>query len=166
MDSLRLAVLPDQDPEAIHRCRAQASAMMRHMESGLRALQRTQAMREKDEAAMHPGAMDRTGYWFREVSTPARGEGPGPQPAAASEAEEVSRPADLAIALGESRTEAEQYVAIYPDRAARIRAYGGLPPRLDFGPPAPKIVAELVNGASPSLQALDHHPRALSRPDP
>jgi hypothetical protein len=39
--------------------------------SGLRALQRTQATREKAEAAMHPAAMERAGWWFRDASVPA-----------------------------------------------------------------------------------------------
>jgi hypothetical protein len=40
--------------------------------------------------------------------------------------------------------------------AARIRAHGGLPVRLDFGPPEPEMVDALVNGTSPILRALDH----------
>ena len=52
-------------------------------------------------------------------------------------------------------TEAEQYAAIYPDRAALIRATGGLPPKPSFGPPEPDIVEALVNGTSPILRALD-----------
>ena len=55
-------------------------------------------------------------------------------------------------------SEAEQYAAIYPERAARIRAHGGLPPRLDFGAPEPDIVNALVTGTSPILQALDRRP--------
>ena len=51
---------------------------------------------------------------------------------------------------------AEQYAAIYPERAARIRAHGGLPVRLDFGPPEPEIVDALVSGTSPMMRALDH----------
>ena len=45
-DYLRLAVQSDQDPDTTRRCRAQAAAMMRLMQSGLRALQRTQALRQ------------------------------------------------------------------------------------------------------------------------
>ena len=52
-------------------------------------------------------------------------------------------------------TEAEQYAVIYPKRAALIRANRGLPPRLDFGPPEPELVAAIVSGTSPILQALD-----------
>jgi hypothetical protein len=145
MDCLRLAVQAGQQPEDVRRCRAQAATMMRHMQSGLRALQRTQSMREKAEATMHPAAMDRAGYWFRDASPPLP-----PSPAQA----DAPQPADL--------TDAEQYAAVYPDRAARIRAHGGLPMRLDFGPPDPAVVDALVNGTSPILRALDHRPPAAA----
>jgi hypothetical protein len=55
-------------------------------------------------------------------------------------------------------TEAEQYAAIYPDRAALIRATGGLPPKPSFGPPEPDIVEAIVNGTGPILRALDRPP--------
>jgi hypothetical protein len=42
------------------------------------------------------------------------------------------------------RPEAKLYAIMYPDRAARIRAAGGLPARLDFGPPEQEIVAALL----------------------
>jgi hypothetical protein len=141
-DSLRLAVAPGQNAEAARQCRAQASAMMRQMQGGLRALQRTQAMREKAEAAMNPAAMERAGYWFRDISVPAA----PPVPTAPPEPPEL--------------TEIERYVAVYPDRAARIRAAGGLPARLDFGPPDADIVDAIVNGTSPMFLALDRPPRA------
>ena len=51
--------------------------------------------------------------------------------------------------------EAEQYAIIYPQRAARIRALGGLPQPLDFGPPAPYLVQAIIAGNSPALRALD-----------
>ena len=33
---------------------------------------------------------------------------------------------------------------MYPDRAERIRAAGGLPAHLDFGAPGPEIVARVL----------------------
>ena len=140
-DCLRLAALPGQDFDDARHCRAQANAMMRQEQSGLRALQRTQATREKAEAERNPAAMQRAGYWFKDVSVPL----PEPTPAQP----EAPQPADL--------TEAEQYTTLYPDRAAMIRAHGGLPNRVDFGPLAPAIVEALVSGTSPVLRALDHH---------
>lgn len=163
-DCLRLAVQPGQDPEAARRCRAQASAMMRHMQSGLRALQRTQSMRETAEAAMHPAAMERAGYWLRDASAPLPAASPAqaeaPQPIVLQPADAPPDP-DRAEPRFSDLTDAEQYAAVYPDRAARIRAHGGLPMRLDFGPPAPEVVDALVNGTSPILRALDHHKHAV-----
>ena len=101
---------------------------------------------------MHPAAMERAGYWFRDVSVPL------PEPAPAQPEAAVPAPAPAAARPEFSeRTEAEQYALIHPRRAARIRAAGGLPTPCDFGPPEPAIVAELVHGTSPILRALDHH---------
>jgi len=109
---------------------------MRQAQSALRSLRTDQAKREKAEAALHPIAMTRAGYWFRDVSVPALGEGRG---------------VDIAA-------EADQYAVIYPQRAARIRALGGLPNPCDFGPPTPELVHAIVTGTSPILRALDTQP--------
>jgi hypothetical protein len=107
---------------------------------------------------MHPAAMERAGYWFREVSVPepaaSRAPADAPQPAEAQSAEARSAEARSTEAQSaepwpeptqaEIDAEAERYAVIYPDRAARIRAAGGLPVRLDFGPPEPAIVAALL----------------------
>ena len=130
-DSLRLAGLHPDDAMEIRRCRAQAASMARQSDAALRSLLRIQATREKQEAAMHPAALERAGYWFRDISVPA------PPPPAAVEPEPA--PADTAA-------EARRYAVIDPDRAARIRAAGGLPADLDFGPPEPALVAALLKG--------------------
>jgi hypothetical protein len=54
-------------------------------------------------------------------------------------------------------TEGERYAAIYPDRARLIRKHGGVPdyPLAKFGPPARRIVNELLNSVSPLILALD-----------
>jgi hypothetical protein len=138
-ECLRLASHHRNDLAANLKCRAQAATMMRHMQNGLRDYRRMQAARDKALAEMHPAAMERAGYWFRDVSVP----GPAlPEPA------DTPQPATL--------TEAEMYATLYPERAARIRANRGLPANIDFGPPEPEIVAALVNGTSPILRALDH----------
>ena len=49
---------------------------------------------------------------------------------------------------------AEQFAAIYPQRAALIRAHGGLPPDIDFGAPEPDLVAAIVACTSPLMQEL------------
>ena len=149
MDALRVAALPGQDPEKIRRNHAWAATMMRQMHNGLRLLHRTQEIREKAEAALQPAAMERAGYWFHDVSVPL------PEPAPAQPDPE---PAPTPTA----RTEAEHYAVIYPERAARIRADRGLPSRLDFAPPEPKLVDAIVNGTSPILRALDHNAPAAA----
>jgi hypothetical protein len=155
-DCMRSAIEPRTQPEDARRSRAQAGMMLRYMQSGLRMLKRDQAVREKLEAAMHPATMGRAGWWFRDASVPeaepADGEAPPPDavpPAAAT-------PPEQAIA------DAELYAAIYPGRAASIRAYGGLPPNIDYGPPEPELVEALVSGTSRILLALDQPSRAAA----
>jgi hypothetical protein len=139
------------------RCRAQASTMMRDAQSGVRTLLRIQAVREKAETAMHPGAMERAGWWFRDASVPlpepapAAAEAPQPEPVAAPPEPEQDDDAFSKV------SEEEQYALIYPDRAALIRAHGGLPPRVSFGPPGRELVDLIVKSSSPILRALDDH---------
>lgn len=83
---LRLAAQFPQDPWEARRCIAQASAMLRHARSGLAALRRTQALREKAETEMRPAAMERAGYWFREASMPEPARPAPAEPAAAQPA--------------------------------------------------------------------------------
>ena len=139
-DALRSASLAVNDPAEMHRCRAQAASMSRQSNAALRALLRMQETREKQMAETHPAAMERAGYWFHEIPTPA----PEPEPAPPA-----------AAAPFDQLTEAERYAVLYPDRAARIRAAGGLPATPDFGPPEPDLVDEIVHGSSPVLLALD-----------
>jgi hypothetical protein len=154
---MRSAIEPRTQPEDARRSRAQAGMMMRYMQSGLRMLKRDQAVREKLEAAMHPATMGRAGWWFRDASVPAPepAEGEAPPPGAASA---DAPPPDTAPEAGspeQAVADAELYAAIYPDRAASIRAYGGLPPDIDYGPPEPELVDALVHGTSTILRSLD-----------
>jgi hypothetical protein len=145
-DSLRLAGLAVNDTAEMHRCRAQAVSMSRQSDGALRLLRRMQSDREKQEAALHPAAMERAGYWFKEISVP----GPAADQAPPADADPFSR-----------LTEAEQYAVIYPDRAARIRAAGGLPEPVMAGldpaidPPEPELLRDIVLGSCPIFQALD-----------
>jgi hypothetical protein len=141
-DCLRRAGLAAADPDKMRSCRAQAASMARQSDAALRSLLRLQATREKQEAAMHPAAMERAGYWFCDISVPAPA--PAPDPAPPAEADPFSQ-----------LTEADRYAVMYPDRAARIRAAGGLPADLDFGAPEPDLVPDIVRGTSPILLALD-----------
>ena len=120
--------------------------MMRQMQSGLRTLQRMQATKAKAEAAMQPAAMERAGYWFRDVSVTAP----------------VAPPKRLPRPNIPTSQRPEQYAITYPDRAVRIRAERGLPKRLDFGPPEPAIVDAIVNGTSPIMRALDQRQHAAA----
>src|SRR5262245_15760743 len=126
VDSLRQAALLEADPDAQRRCLAQAASMSRQSNAALRELLRIQATRERQEAEMHPAAMERAGYWWRSVevpaSAPAASSEPPPPPRSEPEPTEV-----------DIEAEADRYAVIYPDRAARIRAAGGLPPDINFG---------------------------------
>ena len=156
-DGLRLAGLAVNGPSEMRRCRAQAASMARQSDAALRSLLRIQTTREKQEAAMHPAAMERAGYWFRDASVPEPM--PSPEPAAvpqsadAQSADAQAADAEPVAAQADIDTEAKFYAVIYPDRAARIRAAGGLPARLDFGPPEPEIVAALLRSDTASGQA-------------
>ncbi len=156
----RLAFHHRAEPRLTLQFSARAAVMMRLAQSGLRALQRMQALREKAEAAMQPAAMQAAGYWFRDCSVPAPEPEPEPE-AMPPEPEAAPAPAAAAPAF-EALTEAEQYAVVYPERAALIRAHGGLPPRLDFGPPAPALVEALVTGTSQRLLALDQKQPAMA----
>jgi hypothetical protein len=130
------------DPPEMRRCLAMAASMARQSDAALRSLRRMQAERDKALAKMHPAAMERAGYWFKETTVPA-----APEPAASPPPEPEPEPQpDIAA-------EAQRYAVIYPVRAARIRAAGGLPPDLDFGPPEPALVAELLRTGDFSSQA-------------
>jgi hypothetical protein len=140
-ESLRLAALyATIDPPEARRCRAQAALMARQSDASLRTLKRIHADRDKALAAAHRAATEETGCWFHDAPAPA------PKPDPAPEPDRFSR-----------MTEAEQYAVIYPDRAARIRAAGGLPADATFGPPEPRLVRAIVDGTSPILLALDRH---------
>ena len=78
-DALRSAGLAVDDPKKIRRCRAQAASMARQADAALRSLLRIQAIREKQMAEKHPAAMERAGYWFKEIVLPD----PAPPPRAA-----------------------------------------------------------------------------------
>jgi hypothetical protein len=147
-DALRSASLAVNDPAEMHRCRVQAASMSRQSNAALRALLRMQETREKQMAETHPAAMERAGYWFHEIPTPP----PEPEPAPPA-----------AAAPFDQLTEAERYAVFYPDRAARIRASGGLPAAPNFGPPEPELVDAIAHGSSPILRALDR-PAAAARP--
>ncbi len=139
-DALHSAALAAGDPEKVRQCRAQAASMMRQSDSALRNLLRIQARREKQEAESHPAFMGRAGYWFKEASAAAPDHDPAPVP---------TQPAPEHEPQPDIEADARLYAAMYPDRVQRIREAGGLPSRLDFGPPEPEIVTALLRGVVP-----------------
>ena len=127
---------PELAPAEKRRLTADAAGHLRHVRATTLILARRHAKREKAEAAMHPKAMERAGYWFRDVSVPE------PEPA------EPQR-------SYEQMDEAERYAVLYPQRAAAIRAHRGLPPDCTFGPPEPALIERIINSDSPVLRELD-----------
>jgi hypothetical protein len=156
IDCLRLARLCPDDAAHVMRCSAQSAAMMRTANGTRSLLLRVQAARAKREAT--PEACDKAAWVehcaaglmlgaLREA-TPAS---PPPAPAA----DPAQAPPDRFAAL----TEAEQYATLYPQRAALIRARGGMPDDGRSVPPVePGLVAAIVASTSPILRALDHPP--------
>lgn len=142
MDCLRLAMDAGADDKTARGCRAQAALIVRQSQGALNALRRDQAVRAKAEAAANPRAMERAGYWFREVSAPPEIE------TIARSLEDRERETNIA-------EEAHQYTRIYPKRAALIRSLGGLPQPCTFGRPEPALVQAIVTGTSPTLLELD-----------
>jgi hypothetical protein len=144
------------------KCEARADSMQRQARGFRTLLLRVQAERRKretDNAATDRAAW--TEYCAIGLMADALGRAPlaamaepAPAPTPVREAEPAPEPqADIAA-------EADYYAVVYPQRAARIRALGGLPAKLDFGPPSPELVHAIVTGTSPVLQALgtaDHH---------
>jgi hypothetical protein len=146
-DALRAAARAANDPAEVRRCRAQASSMMRAADSGIRTLLRLQAERTKAEKELRPAAMERAGYWFKSVAVADPEPPPAPQPTLAPPA----IPPKLQYGV---MTPAERYATLYPDRATRILVEQGLPARLNFPPPDPDVVQELLSSGSPIIREL------------
>ena len=145
--ALRDASRPNLTVDALNSFRNQASRMDRDSQSALRNLLRLQAERRKAEDALRPAAMERSGYWFKDSSLMA------PQAPCSHPNQPPSQTIHSAPAL-EQMEPAEQFAAIYPKRAALIRAHGGLPPDIDFGAPEPDLVAAIVACNSNLMQEL------------
>jgi len=96
-------------------------------DSAARTLLRIQTLREKQEAALHPPRWSASAANSRRSrsSPPHRPLPPSPHPP----------PAPAAAGID---AEVARYAVLYPDRAARIRAAGGLQADLDFGGRVPR----------------------------
>jgi hypothetical protein len=140
MSCYQRAEQPDVTPADRCRLTAESAGHFRHVRATTLILARRHAKREKAEATMHPKAMERAGYWFRDVSVSE----PGP-----------ARTSPDARRRFEQMDEVEQYAVLYPQRAAVIRAHRGLPPKCTFGPPDPTLIERIVKSDSPVLRELD-----------
>lgn len=149
MDCLRLARFHPDDTRHVMRCNAQSAAMMRQADAARSLLLRVQAARRKREA--NPAACNQDA-WTEHCALSQMAEAAGhaaPEPPADPAAEPAQADA------WDQMTEAERYAITYPQRAALIRAHGGLPDNCSFGPPPPETVHGIVTGGSPILRALD-----------
>ena len=146
--ALQDASRPNLTVDALNNYRNQSSRMDRDSQSGLRNLLRLQAERRKAEDALRPAAMERSGYWFKDSSLMA------PQPPPLLPPQPAVPPEEPPHPVYEQMEPAEQFAALYPQRAALIRAHGGLPPNADFGAPEPDLVAAIVACTSPLMQEL------------
>jgi hypothetical protein len=162
MDCIREARgLAKTDPEWQRKCAAQGFSALRESRQARSLLARLQAAREKREA--DPAATDRAA-WSEHCSIglmmDALGEAPAaamPEPVAAPVAEPppaAEPPADTEPKR-DLAAEAEMYAIMYPRRARLIRAHGGLPGNIDFGPPDPELVPVIATGTTLELLALD-----------
>jgi hypothetical protein len=103
---------------------AQAASMARQSDAALRNLLRIQATREKQEAAMHPAAMERAGYWFQEISVPARDQTPAAAKSAEAQSAEAQSDGEPEPTQAGIDAEAELYARSTPivPRASAKRA--------------------------------------------
>ena len=157
--ALHEAARPNLTVDALNNLRNQASRMDRDFQSGLRNLLRVQAIRYKAEDAARPAAMERAGYWYKDSLEMAGRPLPSLEPEPADDAPPPGEPPRRVLSQMDP---AEQFAALYPQRAALIRAYGGLPPNINFGAPEPDLVAAIVASTSPLMLALDQEVAALT----
>ena len=161
--ALRDASRPNLTVDALNNYRNQASRMDRDSQSGLRNLLRLQAVRYKAEDAARPAAMERAGYWFKDSLEMAG----RPLPLLAPEPDDdAPPPGEPPRRVLSQMDPAEQYAVLYPQRAALIRAYGGLPPNINFGAPEPDLVAAIVASTSPIMLELDQEVASLTAVSP
>jgi hypothetical protein len=155
MDCLRLAHDCRVAPMLFLKCTAQAACMMREARGARTQLMRIQAERRKREA---DNATRDQAAWTEHCAIGLMMQArPGAAPAAMPDP--PPPPAPEPAPAGEPRTdlaaEADLYAIMYPRRAVRIRALGGLPQPLDFGAPSEELLRAIITGDSPGLRALD-----------
>jgi hypothetical protein len=155
MDCLRLAHQYPADPNLILKFTAQSGNMMRQARATWSLLLRVQAERRKREA--DNAATDRAA-WTEHCAIGLMAQAldrAAPEAAAGPLPPTVPAIVDDAAPQPDPIAEAEQYAAIYPQRAALIRRLGRVPDNVTFGPPEDYLVRALVTGRTAVLLALD-----------
>ncbi|HTI79379.1 MAG TPA: hypothetical protein VL614_02890 [Acetobacteraceae bacterium] len=137
------------DYAAAMKCLAQANHFTRTANASRALLHRVQAARRKHEADLANCQKD---AWTEEAVISSLAEAhrntrkPAPPPPAPASSEE-----DPFAAY----TEAERYAILHPDRAAGIRAHGGIPPGASYECPTPTLLADILASTSDILQQID-----------
>jgi hypothetical protein len=156
--AMQLALRHPASIELGLKCLAQAASMTRQSHSARRLLMRVQAERRTLEAN---GAASEKAAWIEHCAIgmmthalPDAPPLPAMEPPAPVQHETPPPEADAEPHI-DPVAAAEEYAMLYPDRARLIRSRGGLPDRLDFGPPGDDLVRALVTGRTPALLALD-----------
>ncbi|HME22118.1 MAG TPA: hypothetical protein VKI44_12405 [Acetobacteraceae bacterium] len=145
---IRLSRACPNDPTMILKCTAQAASMMCQALRWRALLQRLQAARReqgKDTAA-------------HDAATATEQRALGLLADALAQAPPLPEPVPEPVARPHSLAEAEAYAIARPSEAALIRSLGRLPKKFNGGPLSPMMVHDIVNGASPILQALAKRP--------
>jgi hypothetical protein len=158
---------------AAGKCRAQANHFHRTANAARALLLRVQAARRKREADRTTCDQDAwqehcvAGLMVAATNGAATPEPPSPPPVVTSGPAPRPRPGDDPATPPPTRTVAddddkfahydiaEQYAAIYPRRAAEIRAHGGIPSAATWGRPDPETVEALLASTSPLVLQAD-----------
>ena len=149
------------DPAAAMKCEAMANNLQRTANAARALLLRVQAARRKREAVQQACAQDAwtihatEGYLLKAAGHPTA---VLPQPVNRPVTEPAS-PSSAPAAPDDDKFArydvAEQYAALYPRRAAEIRAHGGIPPTATWGRPDQETVTALLTSNSPLIQQID-----------
>jgi hypothetical protein len=154
-DCIRHARMLFNDPTPAMKCQAQASLMLRTANASRAQLLRVQAARRKREADPATCNQDAWTIHATEGFLLAANGQQVPEPPPRPEPEPPAPPSPTATHQTTQLAEAEHYAILYPNRAAEIRAHGGVPPIARYGPPDAKLILQIVSSASPILQQID-----------
>jgi len=155
-DAIRQARALYNDPLPAMKCQAQVSLMMRTANAARAMLLRVQSVRRKREAI--PAACNQDAWTIHATESlllAADGQAVPEPPPPPAPPEPEPEPLPAAGEPADRYDEAEHYALTYPNRAAEIRAHGGVPPTARYGRPDDKLVREIIASPSPILRQLD-----------